>query len=184
METEDNNAYFAQSSDQRIKLNSAYLNHLLCNLIEGNDNTALFSDFNNIDNLSSVLFTEDSDLEESLWHHNGPCIAGYRKLFVNANGDLFPCEKVNELNPKMNIGNIDSGYNYNNINMQLNIAKITCDECKTCWAKHLCFSCQKSVDDSKGLSKKKKLVNCTAQKRNLLYDLKIKCLLDKLKEFV
>jgi len=184
METEDNNAHFSQSLDHRIQLNSSYINYLLSNLIDANNNTALFSEFNNIDNLSSVLHEGNSDLEDSLWHHYGPCVAGYRKIFVNVYGEFYPCEKVNELNPEMNIGNVDDGYNYEHIEKQLNIAKITSKECRTCWAKKLCFSCQKTVDDSKTLSKKKKLLNCDEQKKNIMYDLKIKCILDKLKEFI
>ena len=192
MEKEDNDIYFSQSNDQRVQLNSKYVNYLLCNMMDSNNRAALFSEFDNINNLTSNLCIPSDEIElpteystkNNLWHHNGPCMAGYRKLFVNVSGRFFPCEKVNELNPEMSIGDINSGYNYEHIEKQLNIARITSNECRRCWAKHLCFSCQKTVDDSNMLSKRKKLLNCEIQKKNILFDLKIKCILDKLKEIV
>lgn len=42
------------------------------------------------------------------WHHNGPCIPGIKRLFVDISGKLYPCEKIVE-HDCLSIGNIYSG---------------------------------------------------------------------------
>ena len=36
-------------------------------------------------------------------------IPGSRRLFVNINGDFYPCERVSETSPRMKIGVIRTG---------------------------------------------------------------------------
>lgn len=61
----------------------------------------------------------------SKWHHGGPCIPGILRLFVDVEGKFYPCEKVNEINENVCIGNLEDGFNYNNMSRILNV------ECNT-----------------------------------------------------
>ncbi|WP_235032921.1 radical SAM/SPASM domain-containing protein [Enterococcus sp. CSURQ0835] len=95
---------------------------------------------------------------------SGPCIAGQRRLFVDTNGQLFPCEKISENTSFMNIGNLEDGIDYASISDIINISKITEDECKECWAFRLCDQCVRACDDGGSISKVKKLKNCEKTK--------------------
>lgn len=82
----------------------------------------------------------------------GPCISGISKLFVNVDGNFYPCEKVNEESPCMVIGNIDQGFDLEQIKKHLNIAKLTEKRCRNCWAQVHCNICQKQADGGEALS--------------------------------
>ncbi|MBX9039382.1 radical SAM protein [Enterococcus raffinosus] len=43
------------------------------------------------------------------WHHAGPCVPGEKSLFVNTDGNFFPCEKVCETSKDMILGNLSDG---------------------------------------------------------------------------
>lgn len=101
----------------------------------------------------------------------GPCIPGYKKIFVDINGDLFPCEKVRETSDCMKIGNIETGIDYTMIKNQLNVQLLTEYDCLECWAFRLCDSCILFSDGGKYLSPKKRLSYCKQSKCNALYKL-------------
>lgn len=82
----------------------------------------------------------------------GPCIPGQLRLFVSVNGDFYPCEKVSESSEVMNIGNINDGFNMENVKTLLNVGSITSEECKNCWAFTNCFLCAKYADDGNCLN--------------------------------
>ena len=107
------------------------------------------------------------------WHHNGPCVPGIRKFFVDTYGNIFPCEKVLE-NPANIIGHLDSGFNIHRIKEMLNIGKYTEDDCKHCWAIRFCKMC---VVDCLNVEKNTlcgdiKRNGCRKQKGNALAHLK------------
>jgi uncharacterized protein len=89
----------------------------------------------------------------------GLCVPGKNKLLVTVNERLFPCERLNE-NDIMCIGNLSDGLNYENADRLLNIASLTQDECKDCWAQRLCDVCAKAADAGNKFSKEKKLLRC------------------------
>lgn len=103
------------------------------------------------------------------WHHSGPCVPGIRKLFVDTNGNFYPCEKVLETSANK-IGDVFSGFNIPKIKEILNVGKLTEDECKCCWISRFCSIC--AVEclhvEHDALSKSKKLVGCKRQKANIL----------------
>lgn len=82
----------------------------------------------------------------------GPCLSGFRKLFVNADGFFFPCEKVNELSPCMRIGDVDHGIDIEQVKRQVNIGALTPEACGNCWAMLHCFLCQRQADGGGELS--------------------------------
>lgn len=79
----------------------------------------------------------------------GPCYSGVKDLFVNADGNFYPCEKVNEKSEVACIGNLYEGFNIDNIRKQLNIGALTEENCKKCWVISQCTICIKQADAGK-----------------------------------
>lgn len=105
----------------------------------------------------------------SSWHHDGPCVAGVHRLFVDVNGNFYPCEKVSE-NKILSIGNVADGIDKNKVNEFLNIGILSEVNCKSCWAMRFCNLCiDQCVDcETEKLSSKIKHMYCDVQKSNLL----------------
>ncbi len=82
----------------------------------------------------------------------GPCVAGQMRLFVNVDGNLFPCERVSETSEVMNIGNLWDGIDLGKVDRILNIAKTTVEHCKSCWAFRHCTLCCTHSDNCGELS--------------------------------
>lgn len=93
-------------------------------------------------------------------HRGGPCIPGVRKLFVNVEGKLFPCERVTEASEVSCIGYIDNGIDEEKALQLLNIERLTSENCRNCWAYALCPTCFTQADDGGKLSKEKQLMEC------------------------
>lgn len=101
-------------------------------------------------------------------HPNGMCVPGRDKLYVTVNGDFFPCEKVNEENSYIKIGNVMDGFNELKIIELINLPKVTESECKRCWAFRFCEMCICHCEDyTCGISKKAKLQECENQKKKI-----------------
>ena len=114
-------------------------------------------------------------------HPSGPCIPGSHRLFMDVDGNFYPCEKVSESSKLMKIGNINTGFDLNNIKKLLNVGKLNENSCKHCWAIRFCGICACLVDDGeKGFSKEKKEEFCKRAKLSLEETLKNYCFL---KEF-
>lgn len=108
----------------------------------------------------------------TVFHHNGPCLPGYRRLFVDINGNFLPCEKVSNTSPAVIIGNVDDGINIDKVKSMLNLGQLTEDECKNCWAMHFCDICLAHVDDNLCLSSEMKKRECRFVQRQALQSLK------------
>lgn len=72
----------------------------------------------------------------------GNCIPACKKVFCNANGDYFLCEKVSETKENC-IGNVIDGIDVSRVYEQYNrmIVKYEQLECNSCWAIHFCSVC-------------------------------------------
>lgn len=81
------------------------------------------------------------------WHHGGPCIPGSNRLFVNVDGDFFPCEKVCETSEFVTMGNVNTGIDLNKAKNILNIENINKEKCYDCWIYSNCFLCAQSLKD-------------------------------------
>ena len=80
----------------------------------------------NIGEISPIAYEEISDMKskskmkgkvKKLSYTDapgGPCIPGQTRLFVDVDGNLFPCERVSESSPAMIIGNLKEGFFYEN----------------------------------------------------------------------
>ncbi len=113
-------------------------------------------------------------------HHNGPCIPGTRRLFVNVQGKLFPCERVSETSPIMQLGNVEEGFEIEKVRKLLNVGKVTEDLCKNCWALLHCNQCIRNADGKDHLSRKLKMLYCPDTKRQAYFILKEICVLREL----
>jgi uncharacterized protein len=110
-------------------------------------------------------------------HPGGPCIAGAMRLFVNTDGNLFPCERVSEKSKLMNIGDLDNGFDYEKVKVIMNPAKGVAEHCKKCWAIMHCGMCAAQSDDLTGLSNKLRLSKCGKFKSTYENKLKTLCFL-------
>lgn len=108
-------------------------------------------------------------------HHGGPCIPGVQRLFVNVNGDFFPCERVSEESEIMRIGSIRNGFELEKIKVLLNVGKITEKQCKNCWAFRFCFQCAAFADELDELSSDKKLGKCNSVRNFVVNSFKDIC---------
>lgn len=97
-------------------------------------------------------------------HRGGPCIPGVRKLFVDVDGNLFPCERVSESSEVSHIGHIDQGIDEEKALQLLNIEWLTSENCRNCWAYTMCSNCFTYADDMGELSRDKQLKECQLNK--------------------
>lgn len=103
----------------------------------------------------------------------GPCIPGQKRLFVSTDGNLYPCERVSETSPVMNIGNLKDGFDFGKIDKLLNIAQDTAEDCKYCWAFRHCKLCAGQSDNCGILSpdlRRSQCENVRAQVEELFRD--------------
>lgn len=98
----------------------------------------------------------------------GPCVPGQRRLFIDVDGNFFPCERVSETSEAMKIGNIDRGFDYDQAYRLLNIGQLTSERCKNCFAFRHCSICAKLCDNNGELSAELKLSNCRNVKRDTM----------------
>lgn len=103
---------------------------------------------------------------KGICHPNGPCIAGYNRLFVTVEGKFYPCERVSETNEVYCIGDIKSGIETKKVLRLLNTGKLTETECKNCWALNLCSICAADFGEDNDLSTSKNYRNVLLQKRS------------------
>lgn len=106
------------------------------------------------------------------WHRSGPCIPGIVRLFVNADGDFYPCEKVSELAEICKIGNLENGFERKKIETLLNVEKLTCEECRNCWAYTECTTCIRYCDNCEENNKKNILNACDGVRNSVEETLK------------
>ncbi|MDO5540403.1 MAG: Cys-rich peptide radical SAM maturase CcpM [Eubacteriales bacterium] len=105
-------------------------------------------------------------------HRGGPCLPGVRKLFVTAEGKLYPCERVSESSRAAYMGHIDTGIDLEKALKILNIEKVTSGRCRNCWAYMFCSICVAQADDGKNISEQKILEACGSSRYNAEENLK------------
>ena len=84
-------------------------------------------------------------------HHSGPCLPVMR-LFVNADGYFYPCERVSETSQMTRIGDVDNGVDLYKAERILNIERVTSDMCRNCWAYRYCQTCIGAADSLNEIS--------------------------------
>ena len=74
-------------------------------------------------------------------HSAGTCMLGVNRLFVNVDGVLYPCERINENVKFFRIGSLTTGLDINHMQKMLNTGKLTVDRCSDCWNLRQCSFC-------------------------------------------
>lgn len=122
---------------ENIKINN--LNNLISN--EFIANPELVNLRSSLDSVNKIHNLKPS-IKSKICTPNGFCAIGCHKLYVNASGNFFPCEKVNEDNKDYKIGNVDIGFDLIALeNLYKKIEKLLYNKCKSCWAHKLCYMC-------------------------------------------
>jgi len=94
-------------------------------------------------------------------HHGGPCLPGVLRLFVRADGALFPCERVGETIDYFRIGTLEDGIDVDKARKILSNGSITENECRNCWSISHCSICTSQIDFDVEPTKENKLLECT-----------------------
>lgn len=108
-----------------------------------------------------------------IWHHNGTCVPGIKRLFIDCDGTFFPCEKI-LFRDNLSIGNLNDGFDYSKIESLMNIGELSADRCKKCWAMRFCEICFSTCNDIEkcAISRAQKEKQCDAQEAKALWFLK------------
>ena len=113
---------------------------------------------------NSLKHYKNKNVIPPVWHHNGPCVPAVRRIFVNADGEFYPCEKIDS-DPSCMIGSLDSGVDAQKAAQILNIGKLTEEECKECWATRFCTMCVRNCIYNGSWSRSMKIKECELQKK-------------------
>lgn len=124
------------------------------------DEVCLFdADYTDIE--SKLVYNSNHRVELPLKAHpGGPCTPGRKRIFMNIEGDFYPCERVSEYSKMMKLGNLYEGFDVEQVKKLLNVGRITEHECKECWAFSYCTQCAAFADELDKLSKEKRLSCC------------------------
>ncbi len=115
------------------------------------------------------------------WHHGGPCMPGAMRLFVNAEGIFYPCERVNEENCMLQIGNVEEGIDVQKAEHILNFDEKRKDICRNCWAFRRCSQCVSYFEGDDVSSAEKRENHCKITRKSVEEDMKDVCVLQALK---
>lgn len=98
----------------------------------------------------------------------GTCFPGQRRLFVNALGKFFMCEKVNS---NYEIGNVDNGFDYEKIYKFFKKYEEFFKNCRYCWAVRLCKKCFNEIRKADDFDEERKNELCIQKLHGIEKDL-------------
>ncbi len=93
------------------------------------------------------------DARNPLMPFTGACIPGV-KLFVDVNGCIHACERINYAYP---IGNVDQGLNFEKISQLIREYLYNMDKCPDCEGSRICGSCFTEFMTDKGFNTSSKI---------------------------
>jgi len=109
----------------------------------------------------------------SYYWPNSICIPGSRSLFVNSDGEFYPCEKLSDYQD-MKIGTIHKGFYYNKITSYIyEYCNKIQEKCSRCWVYRMCGECFLSIRENRRFNLKKRNMYCDFQKKNFYNYLKL-----------
>jgi uncharacterized protein len=93
---------------------------------------------------------------------NGMCVPGWRKIFVDADGNMHPCERTNRSFP---IGHVDTGLDRERVREVLQ-CQVDSNErlCVECWAVRLCSCCLASLNGNGCIDEDRRNQHCVEEK--------------------
>ena len=96
---------------------------------------------------------------------NGICVPGIRRLFVDVEGNFYPCEKVGKA---FCIGNVNTGIERRKVQSVLKkYIKESTEECTKCWAVRLCGLCFASAKKERNFDLGRKRENCARERSGI-----------------
>lgn len=98
---------------------------------------------------------------------NGICLPGLKRIFVDVDGGIHMCEKIN---PGFGIGTIRDGFDFDAIFRHIDRYIETTNHCEGCWAVRFCSECFLSSIKGDAFSKERKEINCRLREEKLLAD--------------
>lgn len=103
-------------------------------------------------------------------HPGGPCIPGERRLFVDVDGNFYPCERISEYE-QFQVGSLDRGFDLERVKQMINVGQYTEKECVSCWAFLFCGTCIASMIDKTEPSRAMRLKGCQSMRENAVHSL-------------
>lgn len=100
-------------------------------------------------------------------HPGGPCIPGMKRLFVDVDGNFYPCERISEY-PELQIGNLVEGYSTKRISQMINVGQMTKEQCINCWAFLYCGTCAANMTHHGVLSRAVRLRKCSKMQSSII----------------
>lgn len=132
------NEKFSLDNPDNAHLTEEYLQMIQ----KGEDPKILRRLFDN--DLKAIAFRDNQIMPQELIL-NGSCYPGKKRIFVDINGDYYPCER---LGSRLSIGSIKKGLQLKLINNAVeDLANIRNNLCKDCWAQRLCSPCLQHAKD-------------------------------------
>lgn len=98
---------------------------------------------------------------------NGICLPGLKRIFVDVDGGIHMCEKIN---PGFGIGTVRNGFDFDSIFRHIDRYIETTGHCDGCWAVRFCSECFLSSIKGDTFSKERKEMNCRLREEKLLAD--------------
>lgn len=157
------------------------------------DFLTLLNYFGYLKDTSSLSVITRHQLMSDLWHQvfgqqpsfgkevspSGPCAPICHRMMIATDGTILPCERVNELNPAMQLGNLDTGIDIEKVKALLNVAQLTTEECLKCFAFRHCKLCARYCDGDTELSREERLKGCESNRQYAMAMLSQRILLDE-----
>lgn len=113
-------------------------------------------------------------------HHGGPCIAGARRMFIDTDMNVYPCERVPDGIDSFKIGKVGKGIDVDKVEFLINIGKLTKDQCINCWALPNCTMCSQEIDIAGSeLQPSDKLRCCKSEKQRVYTNIRDLCVLNE-----
>lgn len=109
--------------------------------------------------------------------HSGPCLPGQLRLFIDVNGNFFPCERIIEKDGITNIGNIEKGFDLQKVSRLLNIENVTEGICNNCFAIRNCSLCASLLINDNDISIERSIDVCKSIRNSFLESLTDICML-------
>ena len=96
--------------------------------------------------LSKFITREISYLKKELKKSRG-CVLGLKHLFIDVDGNIFPCENSPTEGIDLKIGSVYEGLNIEKVNEIQNQIDTNNKKCINCWAVRMCTLCQISLGE-------------------------------------
>jgi len=116
------------------------------------------------------IHRRDMNRLPDLYPSNGQCILGERTLFVNIDGSLNFCSRIDD---SFNLGNVFTGYDYKSIEkIYFDMESLFSEKCFGCWAIRFCMKCINDINKNGEVNKEVFNRICSSRKETILNEIK------------